>query len=176
VAVATLLMAPAATGLLWKHRAHWLFVIEDFQRSLVDFSAERAGPIPMAALIARVRPAVVEPAQQTAPAPVETAEAGAPSPSPGKKRLTKSALAWKACERGRASLASGDSAGAIEAYKEALSRIPRYPAGYRGLGLAYAQQGRRTDAVRYLRLYLRVAGRAPDRREISNRIGQLTRR
>ena len=86
------------------------------------------------------------------------------------------ALARRACARGKSSLSSGDSAGAIRAYEEAISHDRAHPPGYRGLGLAYAAGGNRAAALRYLRRYLRLAPRASDRRAIEKRIRSLSRR
>jgi len=45
-------------------------------------------------------------------------------------------------------LFSGNSEGAVGQYREALKIYPGYVAGYRGLGLAYAEQGNAPDALR----------------------------
>ena len=50
---------------------------------------------------------------------------------------------------------------------------PKAAAGYRGLGLASAQLGKRTEAVRYLRAYLKHAPNAEDRAIIIGRISLL---
>ena len=68
---------------------------------------------------------------------------------------------------------AGDPRAAIAAYEEAVRLAPKDPAGYRGLGLAYAQSGARTEAVRFLRLYLKLAPTAPDRELVSKRIRLL---
>jgi tetratricopeptide (TPR) repeat protein len=79
-----------------------------------------------------------------------------------------------AYREGNERLFSGNVAAAIKAYEEAIHLNPKDPAGYRGLGLAYAQQGKRSEAVRYLRAYLRRAPDAADRAIIGNRIALIT--
>jgi tetratricopeptide (TPR) repeat protein len=80
----------------------------------------------------------------------------------------------EAYKRGNERLFSGDAAGAAEAYEEAIHSNPKDPSGYRGLGLAFAQQGKKAEAVRYLKAYLRRGARdAEDRKLISERIQLL---
>jgi tetratricopeptide (TPR) repeat protein len=80
----------------------------------------------------------------------------------------------EAYQRGNARLLSGDTRAAVQAYEEAVQRNPRDPAGYRGLGLAYAQQGDRDRAIRYLRQYLRIAPKAADSALVAKRIKLLS--
>jgi tetratricopeptide (TPR) repeat protein len=80
-----------------------------------------------------------------------------------------------AYDRGNQRLFSGDSAGAIAAYREAIVQDPREAAGYRGLGLAHAERGERAEALRYLKQYLKMAPRAPDRSLITKRMRHLRR-
>ncbi len=83
------------------------------------------------------------------------------------------ARARDAYREGNERLFSGDAAGAITAYEEMVRLSPKDPAGYRGLGLASAQLGKRTEAVRYLRMYLKHAPNADDRGIIISRISLL---
>jgi hypothetical protein len=76
-------------------------------------------------------------------------------------------------ERGNALLFSGDAAGAVAAYREAVQLAPTDPIGYRGLGLAYEQLGQTAAAGRALRRYLKLAPGAADRAIISRRIERL---
>jgi hypothetical protein len=85
----------------------------------------------------------------------------------------KMARARDAHGEGNERLFSGDAAGAITAYEEMVRLNPKDPAGYRGLGLASAQLGKRTEAVRYLRAYLKHAPNAEDRGIIISRISLL---
>ena len=75
--------------------------------------------------------------------------------------------------RGNAMLFSGDAAGAVAAYQKAVELAPADPIGYRGLGLAYEQQGGTRAAIRALRKYLKLAPGAADREIISRRIARL---
>lgn len=76
---------------------------------------------------------------------------------------------------GNQRLFSGDPAGAIGAYHRALVDYPSYVAGYRGLGLAYAQQGDKARALDAFRTYLRLVPRAKDVPLIKKRIALLQR-
>ena len=76
-------------------------------------------------------------------------------------------------ERGNALLFAGDAAGAVAAYRKAVELAPADPIGYRGLGLAYEQQGGTGAAIRALRKYLKLAPGAADREIISRRIARL---
>jgi hypothetical protein len=135
-------------------------------------------------------PVAVEPANQVESAPAVAPPEPANEPSearpssdrraPGRRSGSvagrASGAAREAYERGNASLLSGDTAGALQAYKEAISRDPEDPSGYRGLGLAYAERGDRAAAIRFLRAYLSIAPHAADRRLIKRRIRHLIRR
>jgi hypothetical protein len=79
-------------------------------------------------------------------------------------------------ERGNALLFAGDGKGAISAYREAVKSAPSDPIGFRGLGLAYEQQGETASAIRALRRYLKLAPNAADREIISRRIDRLAKR
>jgi cytochrome c-type biogenesis protein CcmH/NrfG len=61
----------------------------------------------------------------------------------------------------------------VTAYREAVRIAPDDPVGYRGLGLAYAEQGDMAAAVRALRQYLKLAPKAADRPLIVRRIEML---
>ncbi|HEX7501676.1 MAG TPA: tetratricopeptide repeat protein [Polyangia bacterium] len=80
----------------------------------------------------------------------------------------------EAYNEGNASLFSGQTESAIKAYQEAVRLNRKDPAGYRGLGLAYAQAGRRTEAVGAFQRYLKLAPTAKDRDIIKKRIQLLT--
>ncbi len=79
-------------------------------------------------------------------------------------------------ERGNALLFAGDAKGAIVAYREAVKSSPSDPIGFRGLGLAYEQQGENAAAIRALHRYLKLAPGASDRELISRRIDRLAKR
>ncbi len=103
-----------------------------------------------------------------------TAHAGAAEhPDAGASEEDRAARARDAYREGNERLFSGDAAGAITAYEEMVRLTPKAAAGYRGLGLASAQLGKRTEAVRYLRAYLKHAPNADDRAIIIGRISLL---
>jgi hypothetical protein len=79
-------------------------------------------------------------------------------------------------ERGNALLFAGDGKGAVAAYREAVKLAPNDPIGFRGLGLAYEQQGETAAAIRALKRYLKLAPNAPDRALIERRIERLSHR
>jgi len=81
-----------------------------------------------------------------------------------------------AYERGNALLLAGDGKGAISAYREAVKSSPSDPIGFRGLGLAYEQQGETGAAVRALRRYLKLAPHAADHDLIAKRVDRLATR
>jgi hypothetical protein len=74
---------------------------------------------------------------------------------------------------GNQRLFAGDADGAIRYYKQALSYYPAYVAGYRGLGLAYAQQGDKPAALRAFRTYVSSVPGAKDAPLIRKRIANL---
>jgi hypothetical protein len=74
---------------------------------------------------------------------------------------------------GNQRLFAGDADGAIRYYKQALSYYPAYVAGYRGLGLAYAQQGDKPAAIRAFRTYVSSVPGAKDAPLIRKRIANL---
>jgi hypothetical protein len=77
-------------------------------------------------------------------------------------------------QRGNTLLFAGDAAGAVAAYRKAVELAPADPIGYRGLGLAYEQQGGTAAAIRALRKYLKLAPGAADREIIARRIARLS--
>lgn len=74
---------------------------------------------------------------------------------------------------GNSKLFAGDADGAIKAYRQALTYYPAYVAGYRGLGLAYAQKGDNAKAVQALRTYVGTVPSAKDAAIIRKRIQML---
>ena len=63
---------------------------------------------------------------------------------------------------------------AITAYKQALAVYPGYVAGYRGLGLAYAQSGDREAALKAFKTYVGLVPNAKDAALIGKRIARLS--
>lgn len=76
---------------------------------------------------------------------------------------------------GNQRLFAGDPQGAIRAYREALSLMPGYAPGYRGLGLAYEQAGDKANAVKALQQYVKAAPTAKDVEKIKQRIAIMQR-
>lgn len=74
---------------------------------------------------------------------------------------------------GNQRLFAGDSAGAITFYKQSIAHYPGYVAGYRGLGLAYAQRGDKAKALQALRTYLSSVPGAKDAPLIRKRVSTL---
>jgi hypothetical protein len=84
--------------------------------------------------------------------------------------ITKARTAYAS---GNQRLFAGDPDGAIKFYRQALSFYPAYVAGYRGLGLAYAQQGNKTQAVKAFKTYVSSVPNAKDAALIRKRITSL---
>jgi hypothetical protein len=80
-----------------------------------------------------------------------------------------------AYERGNQRLLSGDAAGAVAAYQEAVRAAPASPSGYRGLGLAYEKEGKTAEAVGAFRHYLKLAPSSGDRELVARRVRHLLR-
>ena len=74
---------------------------------------------------------------------------------------------------GNQRLFAGDPAGAIRAYRESLNDYSGYVAAYRGLGLAYTQQGEKHRALQAFRTYVGLVPNARDVVLIKKRIESL---
>ncbi len=59
---------------------------------------------------------------------------------------------------------------AVSAYRKALSVYPSYAAGYRGLGLAFAQLDDKSSAIAAFKTYVKLAPTAKDVALIQKRI------
>ncbi len=79
-----------------------------------------------------------------------------------------------AYQRGNGLLLSGDAAGAVAAYQDAVRRAPTDPIGYRGLGLAFEKEGKTSEAIAALVSYLKLSKHARDREVIARRLYRLT--
>ena len=84
--------------------------------------------------------------------------------------ITKARSAYAS---GNQRLFAGDPDGAIKFYRQALGYYPAYVAGYRGLGLAYAQQGNKAQAVQAFKTYVSSVPNAKDAALIRKRITSL---
>jgi len=76
---------------------------------------------------------------------------------------------------GNQRLFAGDPDGAMHFYRQALADYPGYVAGYRGLGLAFAQQGDKPKALQALRSYVAAVPNAKDVALIKARIARLAK-
>jgi hypothetical protein len=119
------------------------------------------------------------PAHAEKPAPAEKAKAepasppAEPKPSSGKPTEDDYRRANEAYQRGNDKLFKGNPSEAIVEFNQALKLNPKDPATHRGLGLAYAQAGKSADAVKQLKLYLKVSPKANDRAMIEKKLDQL---
>jgi Flp pilus assembly protein TadD len=84
------------------------------------------------------------------------------------------ARARAAYATGNQHLFAGQTEAAIASYHQALADYPSYVAGYRGLGLAYAQQGNRGAALTAFKTYVSLAPNAKDVALIEKRISRLS--
>jgi hypothetical protein len=75
---------------------------------------------------------------------------------------------------GNQKLFAGDAAGAVRAYQQSLAYYPGYVAGYRGLGLAYSQEGDKTKALQAFHTYLSSVPGAKDAPLIRKRVTALS--
>jgi hypothetical protein len=148
-------------------------------------AAELAKPVVAAAPGTHKGKAVEKPAHAEKPVPTEKPKAlaePAPThaepkaetrPAPSKPSEEDYRQASDAYQRGNRKLFQGDSSGAITDFNEAVKLNPKDPSSQRGLGLAYAQAGNNTEALRHLKLYLKASPKANDRSIIEKRIDQL---
>jgi type IV secretory pathway VirB10-like protein len=103
--------------------------------------------------------------------PIETGK-GTPDPvRPGGDRAERSEKARAAYSAGNQKLFAGDADGAIVAYRQVIAMGAA--AGYRGLGLAYAQQGDNANAIAAFKKYVQLSPNAKDVALIKKRIAAL---
>jgi hypothetical protein len=102
----------------------------------------------------------------SAPAPANVAKSD-------QTAITKARTAYAS---GNQRLFAGDTNAAIKFYRQALSYYPAYVAGYRGLGLAYAQQGNKPQALQAFKTYVSSVPNAKDAALIRKRITILQAR
>jgi len=96
------------------------------------------------------------------------------SKDPTSSRDEALARARTAYATGNQHLFAGQADAAIASYNQALADYPSYVAGYRGLGLAYAQQGNRSAALTAFKTYVSLAPNAKDVSLIEKRISRLS--
>jgi tetratricopeptide (TPR) repeat protein len=102
----------------------------------------------------------------------ETAKPVATAPKNDQAAILKARASYA---QGNQKLMAGDWDGAILKYRQSLANYPGYVAGYRGLGLAFAQKGDKPKALQALRLYLSSVPGAKDAGLIKKRIDTLQR-
>ena len=95
--------------------------------------------------------------------------------APAPKAAGDERSARESYERGNQRLLTGDTAGAISAYEEAVRSAPSSASGYRGLGLAYEKEGKIAEAVKAFRHYLKLAPSSGDRDLVARRLRHLLR-
>jgi tetratricopeptide (TPR) repeat protein len=152
-------------------------------------------PVPDAAVAAvedaSVAAAAVDasaPDASVAAAPAPPPDAGqiiaaAPEPPPKRRRdpaATRAemvhAVALSQVKRGEAALERGRVDEALESFRAALDNEKNIAVAYRGMGMAYAMQGKDPQALRYYERYLQLAPSAADAREIRASIAELKSR
>jgi hypothetical protein len=101
------------------------------------------------------------------------AETPPPAPTPQGEDPAVVARARETYRRGNSRLFAGDSEGAVTAYRQSITIYPGYMAGYRGLGLAYAEQGNVDEALKALKTYVKTVPNARDVPMIQRRIQHL---
>jgi hypothetical protein len=102
-----------------------------------------------------------------------THEAPKPATTP-KEDSAAVEKARTAYAQGNQRLFAGDAAGALRFYQQSLADYPGYVAGYRGLGLAFAQQGDKAKALQAFRTYLSSVPGAKDAALIRKRLTTLS--
>jgi len=93
-----------------------------------------------------------------------------PTPSQD-EALTRARAEYAA---GNRHLFAGETAAAVVSYRQALAAYPNYVAGYRGLGLAFTQQGNKASALDAFKTYVKLAPTAKDVALINKRIASLS--
>ena len=98
--------------------------------------------------------------------------AAAPSPIAGvdPHQLNRAREAYL---RGNSHLFAGKVDKALDDYRESLKRYPGYVAGYRGLGLAFEEKGKKAEAIDAFNVYLHGAPGAHDADVIHRRLRRL---
>jgi Flp pilus assembly protein TadD len=86
------------------------------------------------------------------------------------------AQARAAYANGNQHLFAGEGREAVAEYRRALSIYPSYAAGYRGLGLAFAQLDEKPSAIAAFKTYVKLAPTAKDVALIQKRIRNLAAR
>ena len=131
-------------------------------------------PAPVAEPVKPVaKPVVRRPARPAKPLVLDydKPKADAQAAQTADQALAKARAAYAA---GNQHLFAGQADDAIRSYHQALAAYPNYVAGYRGLGLAYAQQGDRPAALKAFKTYVGLVPNAKDVALIQKRIARLS--
>jgi hypothetical protein len=113
--------------------------------------------------------------KRIAPAkPVVVDEQRRPDPSADHLHDAALARARASYAIGNRQLVTGETDNAISSYRSAIAEYPNYAAGYRGLGLAYAQKDDKAASLKAFKTYLSLAPNAKDVDLIKSRIARLT--
>ena len=86
------------------------------------------------------------------------------------------ALATTAVRRGEAALEQNRAGDALESFRAALESEPNNAEAVRGMGMAYAMQGKDQEALQAYAKYLRLMPSASDARDIRRSIAELKAR
>jgi tetratricopeptide (TPR) repeat protein len=96
------------------------------------------------------------------PKPTAPEAPSASAPIPAGENPDTVARAREAYHRGNQKLFTGDYNGAIALYRQSLKIYPGYVAGYRGLGLAYSEEGNGPEALAAFKKYIATVPNARD--------------
>jgi tetratricopeptide (TPR) repeat protein len=138
-----------------------------------------------AVAVAAVDAGAPDAAVAAAPPPPDAGQiiASAPEPPPKRRRdpaATRAemvhAVALSQVKRGEAALERNRVDEALESFRAALDNEKNIAVAYRGMGMAYAMQGKDAQALRYYERYLQLAPSAADAREIRASIAELKSR
>ena len=102
--------------------------------------------------------------------------AAKPRPQGNPEAAMLRALATSQVRKGEAALEKGDAEEALAAFQAALENVPNLPAAVRGMGMAYAMQGKDGQALQSYEKYLRLSPKAADAEEIRQSMRELKAR
>jgi tetratricopeptide (TPR) repeat protein len=141
-------------------------------------AAAAAGePDAAAAVAATADAGPTEDAPATPPPPPPPAPAAEKKPPARNTRgAMQHALALSQVRRGEAALEQGRPDEALVSFRAALESEPTIATAFRGMGMAYAAQGKNVQALWAYDKYLRLAPVAPDAAEIRRSIRELKAR
>jgi tetratricopeptide (TPR) repeat protein len=140
-------------------------------------AAAAAGePDAAAAVAATADAGPTEDAPATPPPPPPAPAAEKKPPARNTRGAMQHALALSQVRRGEAALEQGRPDEALVSFRAALESEPTIATAFRGMGMAYAAQGKNVQALWAYDKYLRLAPVAPDAAEIRRSIRELKAR